>query len=526
MVSHVFSVFMILVIVYTFSSAAFAPSMTLNWTNCSDYGQIGTECAVLRVYLDQDNPDPYLMINSFVRRFYSGSAPTGNTIWAMPGGPGDSTTSFTGFAEVAIANDPSVTFYLVDPRGTGGSSFLSCDIQPGNIFNPYNLSSIIPYRVCIQQIMDKYEDDLPYYSDYHAARDFQSIVNAVNPTKIAIYALSCGTYFINQYLLLPGARVDVLVLDGPVAPTRWALENGAAREDDVVQDVLNVCTQVSATCMKYLDTMAQSPRLLMDSIIDGTLPCLANLPWLNQFSMSVIVDTLVKGGPDGFAALGPFWWRLNRCSESDVIQLNNYYETQYHTDGPSPEPADYSVAIALIVGSSELYSFAPRGQELDYDFQVSFSSRLMSFAMVQFFLSYAIQKMNFPRYTVRPELYRTYAKPTVPVLILVGTFDSNTMYGLGPIFQAGLSANNPNANVVLATVPYSPHGTLGPNTPCVQSIILPFLKAFGSQPADLSCLPKLPPPDFDGTQTSTQQFSERIFGTTNLWNEENSARAI
>lgn len=45
-----------------------------------------------------------------------------------------------------------------------------------------------------------------------------------HPTQVAIYALSFGTYVLNAYLQLPGAKADVLVMDGPVPPQRWALE--------------------------------------------------------------------------------------------------------------------------------------------------------------------------------------------------------------------------------------------------------------------------------------------------------------
>jgi hypothetical protein len=74
----------------------------------------------------------------------------------VPGGPGDSTTAFTGMAEAFSANDPSVTVYLVDPRGTGHSSLLTCDPQPGTLWNPNNLSSIQPWTDCIQQLMANY----------------------------------------------------------------------------------------------------------------------------------------------------------------------------------------------------------------------------------------------------------------------------------------------------------------------------------------------------------------------------------
>ena len=47
----------------------------------------------------------------------------------------------------------------------------------------------------------------------------------IDPEVVHLYAQSFGTYAINTYLQLPGARADVVVLDGPVPPNRWPLEN-------------------------------------------------------------------------------------------------------------------------------------------------------------------------------------------------------------------------------------------------------------------------------------------------------------
>ena len=501
------------------SSASLPSASPLMWSSCTAYGQIGTECALLKVFLDQDNPDPTRMINSFVRRFYSGPAPTNNSIWCVAGGPGDSTTSFTGMAEVFVANDPTVTVYLVDQRGTGMSSLMTCENQPGTFFDPSNNSLIAPWEECYLDVLRKYGNDLPYYSTYHAALDFLSVVNAVNPDKIAIYALSCGTYFINTYLLLPGARADVMVLDGPVPPTRWALENNAEWVSHVAQDVIEVCKDSSVSCLKHMGIVPHSPRLLMDDIIDGTLPCMAKLKWVSQLVVSSIMQQMLTS-PNGRVAMGPFWWRLHRCSASDVEQLDFYYRTHWRWEVPPPNPADYSLGLAMAVATSELYSFAPPGQELDYDFQVRYTGRLFASAGVQLSVSYGISVDHWPRYTVNPTVFRKFAKPTMPVLILVGTMDPNTEYGLGSVFQEGLSEGNPSANVVLGTVPYANHGTLEPDAYCVQSIILPFLKSFGAQPANLTCLSQLPCPDFEGAQAATQNYSTSIFGVPNLWNDD------
>lgn len=78
------------------------------------------------------------------------------------------------------------------------------------------------YNTCNKEIGIKYAETLQFYSTYNAALDFKAAVEQINPKRVAIYALSYGTFLLNSYLLV-GGRADVLVMDGPVPPDRWAL---------------------------------------------------------------------------------------------------------------------------------------------------------------------------------------------------------------------------------------------------------------------------------------------------------------
>ncbi len=79
---------------------------------------------------------------------------------------------------------------------------------------------------------------------------------------------------------LPGARLDALILDGPVPPNRWALENNGFWVSQVATDVVQSCVDLSPICALRLGTMAHLPKLLFDALNDGTLACAAQLPWL------------------------------------------------------------------------------------------------------------------------------------------------------------------------------------------------------------------------------------------------------
>jgi hypothetical protein len=77
--------------------------------------------------------------------------------------------------------------------------------------------------------------------------------------------------------------------------------------------------------------MGHIPKLVMDSIIDGTLPCLANLSWLSardgQF-WAASYNNYCTGGATLSTAhlcLAPFWYRLHRCSSTDITQLNFFH---------------------------------------------------------------------------------------------------------------------------------------------------------------------------------------------------------
>lgn len=504
--------------------AASASSQLRPWGPCPS-GQHGDDCSTLMVPLNPAQPDGP-QIPSFVRRFYDTSAPPpADGLWLIEGGPGFSTNAFAPIAYYLKPRMTNFTIYLADHRGTGLSFPISCDSdkQPA-AFDPYNASRVALVDECGAAVLARYGNITRFFSTLNAAKDLLAMVNAINPPRVAIYALSYGTFFTNTYLQLPGARADVVLLDGPVDPTRWANENNGEWVSHVHQDLLNTCSQTSAYCAHRLGGPAHMPRLVMDSITDGTLPCLAKLGWLNQSAASRHAGYLTASF-DAHVLAGPYWQRLSRCSPTDVEQLDRFAELRQVVDSAQAPVDEWAWGLGAIIVMSELYSFAPAGRELTYTEQVFRTGRLLATATPELMFGRLTASFKAPyTYTPDPTVYRKYANaPYTPIVVLVGTLDPNTEHGLGARLAAGLGVN-----ARLVTVPYQAHGTFNAEDPCVLAFVEDWLSSFGTiSVAGLQeCVDAAPAPDFDGCAEKSRELALQMFGTRDLWNSASNGELM
>ncbi len=110
------------------------------------------------------------------------------------------------------------------------------------------------------------------------------------------------------------------------------------------------CCKISSTHASKIQRRARTTLASFKfAVVDGTLPCKTKLPWLTPLVLSTITDNFRVGGPNGFAALGPFYWRLSRCSDSDVAQLNYHYKTQFNWSFMPPAAFDYTDALYIFI---------------------------------------------------------------------------------------------------------------------------------------------------------------------------------
>ena len=470
-------------------------------------------------------------VTAFVRRVYI-SIPTNDALFFIAGGPGDSGISLNAAAFGFVSFNNALTGYTFDQRGTGLSSPVkACNNPTGNpstAYNPFNPSSVSEFQGCILNLKTNYATTFQYYSTYDAAMDFLGFVQAVNPTTMNLYAMSYGSYFANTYMMLPGARADCIVLDGPVPSNRWPLENNAEWNSQVAQDIILTCASNSSVCAGFVGDMGHIPKLVNDAIIDGTLPCSSKLSWLNATTpgsatyWTQIMSVYLEQGTNQ-PGLAPFWYRLFRCSATDVVQLNFLYNKVSMVSSPESS-VRYSMGIAIIIGTSELYSYAGPNA-LTYQQQLVVGPRNLASAMTNYLVAYAIS-IGFPVYTPNSLYFKKFFTPTCPVLIFVGTFDSNTENGLGTWYQTALNVNAAPGKglVTLLNVPYTCHITNDPTTAagyCAIGISANWWASTGKSTGSIVCLSQIPIPDWDGSSSEMQAFSNATFNTPYIWNSGN-----
>jgi pimeloyl-ACP methyl ester carboxylesterase len=506
----------------TFVMAGFKAvgAAAINWGTCPE-GQLYDgilnkwDCAFLTFPLDRDDPSKG-NVTSFVRRGYA-TTPTGKAMWGIAGGPGISTSTFIPIFDYFMSLDASLTSYLVDARGIGLSSPLaSCTYEPP-FWDPYNNVTMQQWYDCNEEIIAADEDRFPYVTTYYAALDLKGVMDAVNADTNSLFAASYGTYFANTFLQLPGVDIDVVVYDGPVSANRWPLENNAEMQSMQALDGIKLCIEESSVCRMHLGELGHIPKMTKDAIVDGSLPCIQKLPWLQQENGNYMTSLYNNFFNPTYnkAMLGPFWHRLYRCTDSDAEQLNHFNDVrlaEMMTQGGTPDPS-YNRGYATNVGAADVYSYAGDGAR-SYDKVVEYNVRTFTVEGGDLTVSFARSENNW-QYPQSNPISSQFAKPTAPVHIFIGTLDANTPVGQAKWVQDGMG---PDVESYIYYVPYGGHGLVAPDNPCVNQIIVDLLSLKTN--VDTACLDtEVPAPDWDGSDEETRNGNSlRYFGTTDLWN--------
>lgn len=95
--------------------------------------------------------------------------------------------------------------------------------------------------------------------------------------------------------------------------------------------------------------------------------------------------------------------------------------------------------MAVIVGANEVYSNSRT--PLDYAAQKAQTARMFADSGPEFILSLAREPGNSPRFAPVAETYNKIVQPTIPVLVMDATLDSNTFYGNGLFTKDAMGEN-------------------------------------------------------------------------------------
>ncbi|MFI6276739.1 alpha/beta hydrolase [Streptomyces sp. NPDC050988] len=189
------------------------------------------ECSILEVPLDYRDPDGRQIEIAISRLASEKPSQRRGVLLTNPGGPGISGLGYPFALASKLPQKVLDSYDLIgfDPRGTGRSTPVTCDLTPeqqsrGNL-PPYAHTAADVTRaaksartIAKQCATSKTASMLPHTTTANAARDMDRIREALGEPKVSYLGGSYGTYLGSVYTTLFPGRSDRIVLDSNLGP--------------------------------------------------------------------------------------------------------------------------------------------------------------------------------------------------------------------------------------------------------------------------------------------------------------------
>lgn len=203
----------------TSTTVAPPPAALSGWTDCG-----AVQCATLTVPLDYAAPDGATIDIPVTRRPASGDRL--GILLANPGGPGAPGTDYANGSLISGDLLSRFDFISWDPRGTGGSTALTCtepfealweaDSDPDDPTEQAQLDEAA--RTVAEQCEARHGEVLAHIDTESTVADMDGLRRALGEKTLSYIGFSYGTYLGLRYAERYGANVRAMVLDGVVDP--------------------------------------------------------------------------------------------------------------------------------------------------------------------------------------------------------------------------------------------------------------------------------------------------------------------
>ncbi|KGJ94934.1 alpha/beta hydrolase [Colwellia psychrerythraea] len=391
----------------------------------------------------------------------------------LAGGPGQAAVELaTGLNRVFREVRKTRDIILVDQRGTGESSALSCEFEAVD-----NVYSTLPDALNPQEVKDcvsQFKGDVTQYNSENAIRDFDAIRAALGHEKLNIYGGSYGTRAGLVFMRMFPDSLESVVLDsvGPIeVPIGMFGQSGARSFNLLIENCKN-----SDSCHKAFPDLAEEfqtvkARLAKDPVsIDILHPRLGT-------PTKLVVDETKFTGNLRFQLYG----MEGRSMVPLVIHqafLGNYQPLiglMARTEG---EQLVYTGLLFNIVCNEDMPRLSAQDKATDANNNFDGKDSHLAWDMVCPF---------FPKYSPSEDFYQSVTAD-IPTLILSGNLDPVTPPSNGEYSAKTL----PNSHHII--VENASH-TVAMST-CASDIINEFLTSKTPKELDESCLKDIPQESF------------------------------
>jgi pimeloyl-ACP methyl ester carboxylesterase len=176
-------------------------------------------CGTFTVPEDRSRPNANRISLRIIVLRATGANPAPDPVVPIPGGPGGAVTAGAAtWARVLAEAREQRAILLVDPRGTGASGELSCDLDDANDnLGAYVRDFLPPDRVRACRAELERRTDLSMYSTEIIARDLDDLRVALGIDRFNLYGVSGGTRQAQIYQRMYPRQVRSMILAGVVA---------------------------------------------------------------------------------------------------------------------------------------------------------------------------------------------------------------------------------------------------------------------------------------------------------------------
>ncbi|MFE6049177.1 alpha/beta fold hydrolase [Kitasatospora sp. NPDC056446] len=450
------------------------------------------DCTTMRRPLVADEPRLGGIDVSYAVVRHSLPGPAKGTVALNPGGPGE--TMIDRARQVAAAlqgvlDDHDVL--LLDPRGTGRSGRLPCDVTEAE----YRWAPRAGQRRAVADCAEELGPRARAYTSAATADDLDAARERLRAPKLVLYGLSYGTYLMPVYADRHPERVEKMVLSGayPLAfdslarpgaqqvsltLRRICERSGACDPDTVVHDLAAVTERLRTRPLVLTASLAGRPRTVVFG--EDKLADLLYEPATRGIGLHPDEPGLLGALPAALHALAAGDERpLTALVRAEVEHTGtedqasflavtcNDYARAWDPDAPPAERRRQYRAALAAADPADFGAFSAKGWT---EGQTDGGDNCL----------------DWPRRgTARPQPTDLKNLPDVPVLVLSGDLDTNT-----PEANSRLSAAQ-FRHSAFVSVPNSGHVPEMESTGCTLDISARFIRT--GEVGDTSCLAQIPP---------------------------------
>lgn len=456
------------------ASTTWASDNNLTLENCH-LGEIRSQvkCGKLNVPENYQKPDGDKISVNFAVLPAIDDSEYKAPLMFLAGGPGQAAVELaTGLNRVFREVRKTRDIILVDQRGTGESSALSCEFEAVD-----NVYSTLPDALNPQEVKDcvkQFKGDVTQYNSENAIRDFDAIRAALGHKKVNIYGGSYGTRAGLVFMRMFPESLESVVLDS-VAPIEVPIgmvgQSGARSFNLLIENCKN-----SEPCHKAFPNLAEEFQAVKARLAKAPVSIDILHPRLGTPTTLVIDDTKFTGNLR-FQLYG----MEGRSMVPLVIHqafLGNYQPLTGLMARTEGEQLVYTGLLFNIVCNEDIPRLSIEDKTADANNNFDGKDSHLAWEMVCPF---------FPEYRPSEDFYESVTA-NIPTLILSGNLDPVTPPSNGEHSASTL----PNSHHIV--VENASH-TVAMST-CAIDIVNEFLTSKDPKALDESCLKNIPEESF------------------------------